>query len=207
MQTRWWLRFSAVAISVVFASSVPESQTTPGTRELPRALIVAGKRVGSLRLGDSHEKAQSLFPPKKDVDQEWDDSDGCGTVINWVDFEGRGNVFLHIKDNVVFQIDSATRRFETGSGITRGATPEQVREHYKGLRAFKLSNGKDEAQGERPLVYWMDENKGIAFAFSYYPRTRSWPLNHVIVFKPSANVCPNPEALPVRQARVASVFA
>jgi hypothetical protein len=106
-----------------------------------------------------------------------------------------GNVFVHLNDDVVFQIDSATSRFKTKDGITNGATPEEVRTRYRGLRAFNLSNGSSEAEGGRPLVYWVDSDKGIGFAFSYYRRERSWYLYRVIIFKPGADICPNPAAL------------
>jgi hypothetical protein len=141
-------------------------------------------------------KVQELFPAKQNVDQEWSDSqDDCGTVINWVDFERRGNVFVHLREGVVFQIDSATFRFKTKDGITNGAAPEEVRKRYKELRAFNLSNGWSEAEGGRPLVYWVDKNKGIGFAFAYYRRKRTWYLYHLVVFRPGASICPNPAAL------------
>jgi hypothetical protein len=163
---------------------------------LSRSLIVPGQRVGSLRLGDSRARAQKLFPAKQNVDQEWPDSQNdCGTVINWVDLEHEGNVFLHLRNGVVFQIDSATPRFKTENGITNGATPEKVRNRYKGLRAFNLSNGTSEAEGGRPLVYWVDADKGMGFAFSYYRRKRSWYLYRTIVFRPGTDICPDPAAL------------
>jgi hypothetical protein len=183
----------ALAFCVCFCLA-SDAQTASELRSSP-PLIVPGESVGSLRLGDSRARVRELFPAKQ-VDQEWSDSrDDCGTVINWVDLERTGNVFVHLRDGVVFQIDSATPRFKTKDGITNGATPEEVRNRYKGLRAFNLSNGWSEAEGGRPLVYWVDKDKGIGLAFAYYRRKKSWYLYHLVVFKPRADICPNPAAL------------
>lgn len=195
MFSKWWSNFLTFALALwMCAYTAVEAQVA--SKSPSPSLIVPGEGVGSLRLGDSRTKVEKLFPEKQKIDQQWSDSQkDCGAVINWVDLERRGNVFIHIKDDVVFQIDSATFRFKTKEGITNGATPEEVRNRYKGLRAFNLSNGWSEAEGGRPLVYWVDKDKGIAFAFSYYRRKRSWYLYHVVVFKPGAEICPEPSAL------------
>lgn len=185
-----------ITLCLVFACFISHAQSGPRRTLSSASSIVPGQRVGALRLGDSRATAQELFPAKENVDQEWADSQpDCGTVVNWVDIEDKGNVFLHLRNGAVFQIDSATPRFKTEDGITSGATPEQVREHYKGLRAFNLSNGTSEAEGERPLVYWVDETKGIAFGFSFYRRNKSWYLYHIVVFRPGTEICPEPATL------------
>lgn len=196
MSSKWRSKGRTIALALyICACLASNAQTAKGRRSSP-SLIVPGESVGSLRLGDSRVKVQELFPSKRNVDQEWSDSqDGCGTVINWVDLERTGNVFVHLRDGVVFQIDSATPRFETIDGTTNGATPEEVRKRYKGLRAFNLSNGSSEAEGRRPLIYWVNKNKGMAFAFAYYRRKRKWYVYHLVVFKPGADICPNPEVL------------
>jgi hypothetical protein len=174
-------------------------QTTPHTehRTKPRIstesrLIKAGESVGLLRLEDTREQALKLFPSKPNMDLV--EETGLGTTYAWVDQENgkvsRGNVFVHLKGDRVFQIDSATTRFQTLEGITIYATPEQVRKHYKHLRAYVLSNSSSMATGERPLVYWVDSDKGIAFAFAYYPEHRVWYVYHIIVFAPHSEVHP-----------------
>jgi hypothetical protein len=160
--------------------------------------VVPGKSVGPLHLGDSREHAEQLFPFKKDMDQEWTASNSeCGTTFLWVDPRERygGNVFVHVRDGVVFQIDSATKRFHTATGITRGASPSEVRKVFPSLQAYILSKGTSEAYGMRPLVYWTDKAAGIAFAFSFSRHEKSWALDHTVVFRPGAEICPEPEAL------------
>lgn len=158
--------------------------------------IVPGQRVGLLRLGDSRQRVEELFP-KKEMDQEWSTDDG-GVTFNWVDLEEPkvlGNVFVHLKEGVVVQIDIATTRFQTRDKLTILATPQQVRNRYPGLRAYVLSEGFSKAEGAEPLVYWVDELKGIAFAFAYYRKRKTRYLYRIIVFKPGAEISPEPEAL------------
>lgn len=155
------------------------------------ALIEPGKSVGQLSLGESREAVLEIFPFKKGVDQESPAGPVCGTVINWVDSNSKGNVFVRLKAEEVVQIDSGTPRFHTPEGITLYSSPRAVRMHYKGLRAFVLSNHYSEATGGRPLIYWIDSEKGIAFAFAYYPREQKRYLYRVVVFRPNADVCPS----------------
>ena len=71
-------------------------------------LIEPGQRVGPLKLGESRDRALELFP-KKAEDQEWDDA--CGTTIDWIDtnnLNGRGELWIRIKKEKIFQIDSST---------------------------------------------------------------------------------------------------
>jgi hypothetical protein len=100
-------------------------------------------------------------------------------------------VFVQLKAGEVAQIDSGTPRFHTPEGITLYSSPQAVRKHYKGLRAFVLSNVYSEATGGRPLTYWIGSEKGIAFAFAYYPREQKRYLYRIIVFRPNTEVCPS----------------
>ncbi len=179
-------------IVLLWAGTDPQPHRHPN-------LIIPGTSVGPLQLGDSRSRAEALFPPRKNMDQVWDASDvRCGTTYLWVDLrtKGGGNVFVHLKDNEVFQIDSATPVYRTAAGVRWGATPVQVRKSYpEGLRAFVLSHGSSEAEGERPLIYWVNLHDGIAFAFAYSRSEKAWYLDHTIVFKPGSEICPEPEPL------------
>src|SRR5215469_3040611 len=89
-------------------------------------MIEPGHSLGPLKLGDSLERAQELFP-KKDIDQEWEDP--CGSTIDWTDSAnpvGHGEVFIRLKKGKVFQIESSTTRFHTAEDITTFDSPEKV---------------------------------------------------------------------------------
>ena len=159
---------------------------TPTEKPPASFLIEPGVGVGKLKLGDTQERAFKLFPSKPNMDQQWDDD--CGIGYNWVDIHG--NVFVRFRQGHVFQIESATTRYRTAEGLGVYAEPEKVRRYYKGLHAYMLLGLSSSAIGDRPLVFWVDHTKGIAFAFAYYPAENRRYLYKIIVFKPSLGLCP-----------------
>ncbi len=174
---------AAIALQEPDASSL-SSQT----------VIEPGARVGALKLGDSRDRAVELFP-RKDEDQEWQNS--CGTTLDWVDATnrtGRGDLVIRLNNKgKIFQIESSTTRFHTSEGITIFDHAEKVASAYKDLRAYTLLSTPDPARGDRPLVFWIDKKKGIAFVFAYYPKERKRYLYKIIVFEPNKTFCPEEE--------------
>ncbi|PYX95889.1 MAG: hypothetical protein DMG71_07795, partial [Acidobacteria bacterium] len=71
--------------------------------------------MGALNLGDTRDRALKLFPFKPNVDQEFSQESDCGTELLWVDTKNPnvGNMFIRMRNNIVFQIDSATTRYRT----------------------------------------------------------------------------------------------
>lgn len=174
-------------------SSVPRNSAQGSSPSEPSGLIVPGLSVGQLKLGDTRARALELFPFKPNVDQESPQESGCGQELNWVDLKRPhiGNVFIRSRDDVIFQIDVATTRYRTAEGVAVNVSPREVQAHYKGLHAFVLSEITSEAEGNRPIVYWVDSEKGIAFAFAYSKNERRRYLYEIIVFKPRSQVCPS----------------
>ena len=173
-----------------------------------QTVIEPGSRVGPLKLGDTRDRALELFP-KKDEDQEWQNS--CGTTLDWVDATnrtGRGDLFIRLnKKGKIFQIESSTTRFHTSEGITTFDPAEKVAGAYKDLRAYTLLSTPDPARGDRPLVFWIDKKKGIAFVFAYYPKERKRYLYKVIVFEPNKTFCPEEETIGSSKWQAISSYA
>jgi glycosyl transferase family 2 len=158
-------------------------------------MIEPGHSMGPLKLGDSLDRAQELFP-KKDIDQEWDDA--CGSTIDWTDSNnpvGHGEVFIRLKKGKVFQIESSTTRFHTAEDITTFDPPEKVENSYKELRAWVLLTPPSPALGSRPPVFWIDKRKGIAFELAYDAPHRKRYVYKVIVFEPNKTFCPEQETV------------
>jgi len=175
----------------------------PATSQEPEATSLSGDvtiepglSVGPLKLGDTRDRALELFP-KKGEDQEWTNS--CGTTLDWVDSTnptGRGDLFIRLnKKGKVFQIESSTTRFHTGEGITTFDHAEKVASAYKGLSAYTLLTPPDPARGDRPLVFWIDKKKGVAFVFAYYPQEHKRYLFKIIIFEPNKTFCPEEETV------------
>ena len=161
--------------------------------QFTNTVIEPGAGLGPLKLGDSRPQALALFP-KQDIDQQWDDP--CGTTLDWVDVTnpmGRGEVFIRLKKGKIFQIESSTTRFHTADGITVFDPPEKVAAAYKDMRAWVLLNPPSPSLGSRPLVFWMDKKKGIAFAFAYDPSHHKRYVYKIIVFEPNKEFCPELE--------------
>lgn len=164
-------------------------------------LIEPGARVGPLRLGDSRVRAFSLFPLKIGTDQETQ-LPNCGLEYIWVDLDKShlGNVTVRFKDDKVFQIESATNKFRTTDGVTSGASPDEVRSHYQHLRAYTSLGRTSEAMGERPLIYWVDADKGIAFVLAYARSKRNRYIYSIIVFEPKRLFCA--EGIPANRSNL-----
>jgi hypothetical protein len=175
------------AIAAAHVSQISEVPTFTNT------VIDPGLSVGPLKLGDSRDRALELFPQKPE-DQQWDDV--CGTTIDWIDTNnpmGRGEVLIRLNKGKIFQIESATTRFKTPEGITTFNFPEDVRNIYKGMRAYTLLTAPVPALGDRPLVFWVDKKRGIAFAFAYDPSHHKRYVYKIIVFEPGKEFCPEQE--------------
>jgi hypothetical protein len=186
-------------ITLLFAlsSGVPLIAQESDARTISNQVIIEpGLSVGPLKLGDTRDRAHELFP-KKDEDQEWTNS--CGTTLDWVDATnrtGRGDLFIRVnKKGKIFQIESATTRFHTSEGITTFDHGDKVASAYKDLRAYTLLTAPDPARGDRPLVFWIDKKKGIAFVFAYAPQERKRYLYKIIVFEPNKTFCPEEETM------------
>jgi glycosyltransferase involved in cell wall biosynthesis len=180
--------------TLLFAGPIQtDSRQESGSFTSREVIIEPGSSVGPLKLGDTQEHALELFP-KKAEDQQWENS--CGTTFNWVDSDNQvrgGNVFIRTKKGKVFQIESATTRFHTAEGIASLDPPEKVANAYKDLRAFALLTPPVAALGDRPLIFWVDKKKGVAFSFAYYPAQHKRYLYEIIVFVPNKTFCPQEE--------------
>ena len=186
------MKISALFILLGLISLQARAQIT----ELPTfssTLIMPGKSVGPLKLGDSREHALELFPRKAE-DQQWDDP--CGSTIDWVDTTnpmGRGDLNIRIKKGKIFQIESSTTRFQTAEGITTFDPPEKVAKVYRDMRAYVLLNPPSPALGDRPLVFWIDRRNGIVFALAFDPSHHKRYVYKVIIYEPGKEFCPELE--------------
>jgi glycosyltransferase involved in cell wall biosynthesis len=185
-------------LAILFAMMSSQIPLHAQIAEEPRftnTMIEPGHSMGPLKLGDSMDRAQELFP-KKDIDQEWDDA--CGSTIDWTDSnnpEGHGEIFIRLKKGKVFQIESSTTRFRTSEDITTFDPPEKVEKSYKDMRAWVLLTAPSPALGSRPPVFWIDKKKGIAFELAYDAPHRKRYVYKVIVFEPNKTFCPEQETV------------
>jgi hypothetical protein len=61
------------------------------------------------------------------------------------------------------------------------------------MRAYTLLTPPSPALGDRPLVFWVDKKRGIAFVFAYYPAEHKRYIYKIVVFESNKNFCPEEE--------------
>ncbi len=188
----------ALILVTIVLGSVPAVLNAQRDDEGPHfanTLIEPGASVGPLKINDSRDRALELFP-KKDIDQEWEDP--CGNTIDWTDSTnpvGHGDVFIRMKKGKIFQIESSSTRFHTAEDITTFDSPDKVAHAYKDMRAYVLLTAPNPAIGSRPLVFWVDKKKGIAFALAFDPSHHKRYVYKIIVFEPNKNFCPEQDTI------------
>ncbi len=99
-------------------------------------------------------------------------------------------MFIQFKDGLVSQIGSMLSKYHTAQGVTVNTRPEELRRHYKALRAYVLFPTESRATGQRPLTFWVDWEKGIAFCFATNRRLNKRVIWDIIVFDPKGSFCP-----------------
>jgi hypothetical protein len=188
-----------IVIAVLTLSPAAFPQDSAGASITPlssQAQIDPGQRLGPLKIGDSQDRALELFPLKQGIDQQWEDK--CGAALDWVDAanpNGRGDVIIRLKKGKVIQIESSSSRFHTAEGIATFDSPGVVRDHFKDLRAYTLLTPPSPNLGSRPLVFWIDKKKGVAFTLAYYPKEHKRYIYKIIVFVPGKDFCPEEESI------------
>jgi glycosyltransferase involved in cell wall biosynthesis len=184
-----------LTIVLTLGSTVLNAQSADQEPHFANTMIEPGLGIGPLKLNDSRDRAVEIFP-KKDIDQEWEDP--CGNTMDWTDSTnpvGHGDVFIRMKKGRVFQIESSTTRFHTAEDITTFDSPDKVAHAYKDMRAYVLLTAPNPALGSRPLVFWVDKKKGIAFALAFDPSHHKRYVYKIIVFEPNKNFCPEQETI------------
>jgi hypothetical protein len=148
-------------------------------------LILPGVAVGTIRLGDPRDEVLPLFPSGEGRPCS------CGEVISKVvkSPSGAGDLIVLIQDGKVVQIDTGTPRYHTADGIAAYDSPLKVRQHYKHLRAYSYSITSS-ALGDRPVIFWVDAQRGLAFEFASSRADHSRYLYAIIVFPPKGEFCP-----------------
>lgn len=194
MKTLLALILSTIVLTLLGTAMSP-AQSADDEPHFNNTMIEPGVGIGPLKINDSRDRALQLFP-KKAIDQEWEDP--CGTTIDWTDSTnpvGHGDVFIRMKKGKVFQIESSTTRFHTVEDITTFESPEKAAQAYKDMRAYALLTAPNPALGSRPLVFWVDKKKGIAFALAFDPSRHKRYVYKIIVFEPNKNFCPEQETI------------
>ena len=170
-------------------SSTSDSGKSASKATAPDAsLIIPGKSIGHLRLGDSQQQFSEFFPALDVSNSEvtYPCVNGTNiTELHWLDLDAtiHGEVVAYLQEKRAFEISSSTSQFRTKDGITAGTKPEEVRQKYPDVEAFWLANSRDLASQTRDFVYWVDTRQGIAFEFYYDQYLKERRVSGIYVFE------------------------
>lgn len=155
------------------------------------SVVVAGKRVGRLSLGDAETRITEMFP-KATTGQSSRPAE-CGTeyiVALLRDVGHPGFLRIFSKEGKIAEIEASGDRFHTPEGIASKSPPEDIRLHYKGVKSYLFLHCCDESLNEGPLILWTVNGEGIAFSFTYPAKgNRKLLTSSLIIFNPKATFC------------------
>ncbi|OLE52182.1 MAG: hypothetical protein AUG51_19710 [Acidobacteria bacterium 13_1_20CM_3_53_8] len=186
-----------------------KNATVNATSQATSSLIVPGRSIGPVQLGDTREYAQQVFGAvfgNKYYDEyTYQYSQPCWpqqccegvTQMHWLDYmktqsdvQVQNGIYVYVSKGRVIQIVAATNRYATANGITSSSSPDQIRRQYPNLQSFVRLGYHTEAEGGRDIVFWDDLNGGIAFEFWYSRTSRQRYLEAIIVHEPGAQLLP-----------------
>lgn len=155
-------------------------------------VITPGHGIGKAVLGISEEDISQLFPYNSRRDQKW--TDDCGDAYNWIGDEHEKLLF-RFQNGRLTQVEARSRSFHTAESLNLDSGLSDVRKEYPNLRAYKLLAPVDIAQGNQPLIFWIDKLRGVAFALAYGTDTKKRYLYYIIVFPAGTMFCPEGELI------------
>lgn len=149
-------------------------------------LILPGKSIGQLNLGDSKEFAISYLGKPTEVYPYV-----CGQV-HWNDYKlDNSGIFIYQKDDKIYHIESFTGRFKTINGIKPDDSPKNLMNFYPNLEAYELLKSGAIINGGKNIIYWVDKDQGIAFGIYYYPKKKQRRIGSIIIFNSQEEFQPN----------------
>ncbi len=159
-------------------------------REDLKGFIIEGRSIGEINIGDKKQKlldyfgnpTEGYFYAKCNIsDLHWND----------IDLDNRG-IFAYMKNDKIYQIESFTNRFRLNSEIKINDSPKDLISLYPDLEAYELLRSASIVDGSANLIFWVDNNKGIAFELYNYQglaeSTRK--IASIIIFNPSEGFRP-----------------
>ena len=203
---------SAPPLSVTFHHESDQHESLPNPeREGPSEkafqptnprLIIPGKSVGHLKLGDDRARAIELFG-RKDSEYDFDipTALNCSAKkeLHFMDIDDKSSPFhfdygsgagVYLRNDKIDQIKIQSEKFKTPEGLTVGSTPKQVRRFYPNIRTFVQLNTQCNCTGGKNLIFWIDEQKGVAFRFQYWQNVKARRLSYIFVFQPGTRFLP-----------------
>lgn len=177
--------------------------TDVNTSTCPNDIICPHEGVGKLSLGDSENEALKKLGSERfwrfalgggnadgrrgkcpEVEMNWGD-------VNPPDGKVRNGIRAYLSSDNIYMIKVESHSFSTPEGITSDSSPNLVKENYPNVKSYLLKNSASKIAGPRDLIYWVDQQKGIAFEFYYHKKDNKRRVGFIYVFNPATKFYPD----------------
>jgi len=181
-----------------FAEIAASSKEPP----MDSSLVVEGKSIGQISLGDSLADVTTILPFRKNYDEIHDKGifkypdgtvDICAKVLyrNAVGPKDDFDLSIYFDDDDrVIQIEGSSSRYHLRSNISYGDKLRGVAKKYSDAQIYVLRGSGASSIAGKDLVYIFDEQSGIAFEFRYSRQSKARKLDLFIVFPPGHQFFP-----------------
>lgn len=157
------------------------------------SLIVPGKSVGNLELGNSKEEVLQKLGDKKSYIFHYGISEEENFPEMQIDIgdenqildrtKVRNGIEVFVNDGKTFQIKVESFLYSTAEGITCDDSLKKVLKAYPKVKAFKLLGSSSNLTGPKDLVYLVEKDNGIAFEFYYDKKEKNRRVRFIYVFE------------------------
>lgn len=172
-------------------------------------VIEPGQGIGSLRLGDSRDRAVEVLG-KPSAEYNYGALTPCiYTELHWQNNDPRTShwgIFAYLKNNRIYQLQVDAPGYATPGGIKSESSPEEIRLHHSQIQTYVLLNSGSKVVGGRDLIYWVDEEAGISYELFYDVTLEQRRVLRIIVFEPKTQFLPKGCISPPKEWRRLAPF-
>ena len=163
-----------------------------GQKAPAEGVVLPGQSVAGVELGATLASFLGVFPKHEGTDEKLPVND-CGVgSYHWVDVDrGATGIYAYTKDGTITQFSVKTPRLSLPNGIKVESSETEVRQAYPQGKAYVLLRSNSAVMGGRNLVYWVDEQDGIAFELYWNKKKSQRLVSGIDIFKRSATYLPD----------------
>lgn len=159
-----------------------------------RGIIVPGKRVGPIKLGDGKDRAIAILGTPTNV---WH-SKKCGIeAVQWEDYDYPAstrmvsNITIRLRAGKIFMISSNTPRFSYLNKIRILDKPKKLRLRIPSLQSYELMKSANDNNGNVNKIFWLNESIGVAFGIIYSQSMEERRIQEIFIFQGKTVFHPN----------------
>jgi hypothetical protein len=188
--------------TVLVSSAIVEKLTKREAKPSAVETIAPGQSVGNLQLGmtlSDLERPVFSWQPKAQISRN--ENDCRYRSVSWVNIEGNYPVVsAYLGSEGVVEIDVGVELEVQGMGFVYGKKLSELRSTMPAGKLYRWKGSGWRMPGGRDELFWVVEDKGIAFGLDYDRKSKSLTVFSVAIFKPQERFQPegclrNPEEL------------